>query len=396
MAAPPPFPDYLTNFNQLSTRLQQAIGTGRGHITALNTRNREFREGIIQRITAINDTIAQIQPRLTALNAELLRLRTQVGENTGRLQQNDATIAQLNARIQELERDLAAVNGSSQLDPANIRNRNDSVVGLNNRIRELEGRIQQLETRNANLERWNAEAERQIGIITPFINEAIVLLNSLNGIGELSAAQITDILQGLTTINTSLQTIFNGLPPPPPDGRGGPGPDPGRGGPGRGAPGRGDGGRASGLLGRFFGSRASQAQQPSGTIVQQDGPEQARVVREEINPGENISQEDRAELERIAGEPPRERERERERTRERQGSSSDDEYGGLYFGGRRKSRRRRYKKNKIQKGGFVYNPNNKHTFRSKNHSSRTRSRKTTTTSSHTTKSSRRRAKRTRM
>lgn len=392
MAAPPPFPDYLTNFNQLSTRLQQAIGTGRGHITALNTRNREFREGILQRITAINDTIAQIQPRLTALNTELLRLRTQVGDNIGRLQQNDARIAQLNARIQELERDLAAVNGSSQLDPANIRNRNDAVVGLNNRIRELEGRIQQLETRNANLERWNAEAERQIGVITPFINDAIVLLNSLNGIGELSAAQITDILQRLTTINTSLQTIFNGLPPPPPDGRGAPGPGPD---PGRGAPGRGDGGRASGLWGRVFGSRA-QAQSPSGTVVQQDGPEQGRVVREDVD-SEEITPGDRAELDRIAGE----RRISRQNSSasddsERSRNNSDDEYGGLYSGGRRKSRRRRYKKNKMQKGGFVYNPNNKHTFRSKNHSSRTRSRKTTTSSSRTTKSSRRRAKRARM
>ena len=349
MAALAPPPPFLIDFNNAIGRLNGLTANTERDSARLNTERQNFTRDARARLATMTIAVADLNGRVTAFVAELARLRQEVLDN-------DATIARNLAIIDRLNYELDALrNQGSRLAP-----------GAAPVIRDGYADIRRLEAENQALRQLNQILERDITQATPLLVRIEAVFAQINA----NPIPTAELLTEMDRLNREIEAILALLPGPGPGARPGGGPPP---------PGSGSGGFFSGLFGssgrpnplgvaprpdpRALGGRSSMASSPLIATPAQGlrgsfQPEVGSVTPSSFFP-DNLNNE-------LRQQPP---------------ASSF-----LGFGGKRK-------KSKKQKGGYIYKPSTKHTFKSPRRT-KTTGRTTRSTGRSTKRStSRRRTKR---
>jgi hypothetical protein len=320
-------PQFLTDFNNAIGRLNGLTTTAQNDSARLNLERQNFIRDATGGLATMSQAVATLRIRVTAYVAELERLRQEVAGNNAIVAQNLAEIVRLNDEIDALRQQGPRVAPGS---PA-----------INNRYAD----IQMLQTQIQELTAQNVLLEQSMRAATPLLARIEAVFGQINA----NAIPTGPLLAEITRLNVEIQAILALLPALPGSGSGS-----GSGGPP--PPGSGSGGFFSGLFGssgrpnpvgvaprpvgvaprpdvRSLGGQSMSASPlistPAQGVQASFQPQVGSVTPSSFFP-DNLNNE-------LRQKPP---------------ASSF-----LGFGGKRK-------KSKKQKGGYIYNPSTKHTFKS--------------------------------
>lgn len=355
-----PFP-FLTNFNNSIGRLNGLTTTAERDSARLNTERQNFTRDARARLATMSQAVADLNGRVTAFVAELARLRQQVADN-------DAIVARNLAIIDRLNGELDALRGqSSSLAPGAapvIRDGYADVKGLQEQVRQL-----------------TAENNALKEVRTRLIN-GIVAANPILARIEAVFAQINanpiptaELLAEMDRLNREIEAILALLPGPGAGAKPGakPGPPPGSG--------------SGGFFDSLFGSGASSSPLALGGNPLISTPSQGvqASLQPQVGTAYSGPVNSAGRPNPIMGNTPSSFFTDDLNNQLRQKPPASSYLG---FGGK-------WKKSKKQKGGYIYNPSTKHTFKSPKRTTRTTTGRTTRSTGRSTKrsTSRRRTKR---
>ena len=334
--AAPASPQFLVDFNNAIQRLNGITTTAERDSVRLNTERQNFTRDARARLETMSKAVAELNKRVTEFVSELSRIRKEVGDNEATIQRNLAIIDRLNGELDALRAQ------GSRLAP-----------GAAPVIREGYADIQRLQAENQALRDLNGILERDIRQATPLLGRIADVFGQINA----NPIPTVELLTEMDRLNREIEAILALLPGAR---SGGPPPTP---------PGSGTGGLFSSLFGsstpnpvnngpRFsdLGVRASMGTPLTAT------PRQGITTPSSFFPADLNNQ--------LRQSPP---------------ASSYLEGGN-------------WKKMKKQKGGYIYNPSSKHTFKSPRRTTskstkRSKRSKSTKRSTSSKSSSRRRSKR---
>ena len=405
MAVRAPPPQYLTEFMNAIGRLNGLTANTERDSARLNTERQNFTRDARARLATMSTAVDELNGRVTAFVAELARLRQEVIENDATIERNLATIDRLNDDLDALR------NQGSILAP-----------GAAPVIRDGYADIRRLEAENDALRELNTTLVFNIAQATPLLVRIEAVFAQINA----NPIPTAELLTEMDRLNREIEAILALLPGPGPGARPGSGPPPpgsGSGGflsgffgsssrpnppPGSGSgsggpppPGSGSGGLLSGLFGSSDrpnpppGSGSGSGGVFSGSLNSSGRPNPLGVAP-------------RPDLRTLGGQPGRSSnpltqvprrsfqpdvgsftpasffpDNLNNELRQNPPASSSSVFGSTVFGGKRK-------KSKKQKGGYIYKPSTKHTFKSPKRTTKTTGRTTRSTKRST---SRRRTKR---
>ncbi len=374
MAVRAPPPQYLTEFMNAIGRLNGLTANTERDSARLNTERQNFTRDARARLATMSTAVAELNGRVTAFVAELARLRQEVIENDATIERNVASIDRLNDELDALR------NQGSRLEP-----------GAAPVIRDGYADIRRLEAENDALRELNTTLVFNIAQATPLLVRIEAVFAQINA----NPIPTAELLTEMDRLNREIEAILALLPGPGPGARPGSGPPP---------PGSGSGGFLSG----FFGS-SSRPNPPPGS-----GSGSGGVFSGSLNSSGRpnpLGVAPRPELRTLGGQPGRSSnpltqvpgrsfqpdvgsltpasffpDNLNNELRQNPPASSSSVFGSTVFGGKRK-------KSKKQKGGYIYKPSTKHTFKSPRRT-KTTGRTTRSTGRSTKRStSRRRTKR---
>ena len=374
MAVRAPPPQYLTEFMNAIGRLNGLTANTERDSARLNTERQNFTRDARARLATMSTAVDELNGRVTAFVAELARLRQEVIENDATIERNLATIDRLNDDLDALR------NQGSILAP-----------GAAPVIRDGYADIRRLEAENDALRELNTTLVFNIAQATPLLVRIEAVFAQINA----NPIPTAELLTEMDRLNREIEAILALLPGPGPGARPGSGPPP---------PGSGSGGFLSG----FFGS-SSRPNPPPGS-----GSGSGGVFSGSLNSSGRpnpLGVAPRPDLRTLGGQPGRSSnpltqvprrsfqpdvgsltpasffpDNLNNELRQNPPASSSSVFGSTVFGGKRK-------KSKKQKGGYIYKPSTKHTFKSPRRT-KTTGRTTRSTGRSTKRStSRRRTKR---
>ena len=325
--APPPF---LIDFNNAIGRLNGLTTTAQNDSARLNLERQNFIRDATGGLATMSQAVATLRTRVTAFVAELERLRQEVAGNNAIVAQNLAEIVRLNDELDALRQQGPRVAPGS---PA-----------INNRYAD----IQMLQTQIQELTAQNVLLEQSMRAATPLLARIEAVFGQINA----NAIPTGPLLAEITRLNVEIQAILALLPALPGSGSGS-----GSGGPP--PPGSGSGGFFSGLFGSrpnppvnplALGGRSMSASPliatPAQGVQASFQPHVGTAYSGPINSDGRPNP--------IMGNTPTQLTPSQffptGLTDQLKGSSQS-------VGGERK-------KSKKQKGGYIYNPSTKHTFKS--------------------------------
>ena len=347
MAVRAPPPQYLTEFMNAIGRLNGLTANTERDSARLNTERQNFTRDARARLATMSTAVAELNGRVTAFVAELARLRQEVIENDATIERNLAIIDRLNDELDALR------NQGSRLAP-----------GAAPVIRDGYADIRRFEAENDALRELNTTLVFNIAQATPLLVRIEAVFAQINA----NPIPTAELLTEMDRLNREIEAILALLPGPGPGARPGGGPPP---------PGSGSGGLFSGLFGssgrpnplgvaprpdlRTLGGQPGRSSNPLTQVPRRSfQPDVGSFTPASFFP-DNLNNE-------LRQNPP---------------ASSSSVFGSTVFGGKRK-------KSKKQKGGYIYKPSTKHTFKSPKRTTKTTGRTTRSTKRST---SRRRTKR---